>query len=403
MSSKIITKALSPYLIKKDNNNSPFNYERFLCIDKAAYLDAFIKDELFGPFELEIQTSSRCNLNCTWCIGEQVQQQKRVKSLPNSINVNNVDKLVDGILQMRENVLSLDTVKFSGFIGDPLLNRDATLIAIKRLHEAGVRVGLFTNGTLMNDDTWDVLSKIDYVHISLDAGPESFYPLKEHYPIGTASSDTFYSVIDYIKGLNSARKKAKSNLKINIGYVIVEGNHHEIFTAAKIVKEAGADMIRFKFDISSKYDVKTPWLAEAFSQIEKAKQELNSTTFSVQAIHNKDTVKNNAHTTWSCSRGCYLQYFMATIGSDANMYMCDHNTMPGAISFGNSINSSFYNIWNSDRHKYLASGVRFTCQSDVCPPFGNSVNLFLDEVVKLKNKYGAHAVIDALNEFRKES
>ena len=53
----------------KDGDSSPFNYERHILMDKAPYLDAFIDGEHFPPFEVEIQMSSNCNLECRWCIG----------------------------------------------------------------------------------------------------------------------------------------------------------------------------------------------------------------------------------------------------------------------------------------------------------------------------------------------
>jgi len=399
---KILTKLNS---VIKHDSSTPFNYERFLVFDKAQYLDAFILGKPLGPFELEIQTSSSCNLACTWCIGEQIQSKNPIRNLPNLINKNNIDTLVDGILEMHIGVKSLDTVKFSGFIGDPLIQKEATLRAIKRLHKAGIKVGLFTNGTLMTGDTWEILSKIDYVHISLDAGPESFYPLKEYHLRGRINdSETFDKVLDNIKGLNYLRKANGGGVKINIGYVIVEGNHHEIYKTAGLVKDAGADMVRLKFDISASYDKKTPWLKEAFSQMEKAKSDYHRPNeFSVCSIHSPDALKRNSHTDWTCDRGCYLQHFMATIGSDGNMYLCDHNTLQGAVAFGNTVNNSFYSIWNSNRRKSLSGDVKNICQSNVCPPFGNRINLFMSEIMELKKEYGAEAVVGALKQLRIKS
>ena len=397
---KILQK-LKPYLLKGDSN--AFHYERFLCFDKAAYLDAFVTDTPFFPFEVEIQTSSKCNLNCIWCVGEQIQTKNRVQNLPNVLNKSNIDKVVDGILETKKSPLPIDTVKFSGFIGDPLVQKDATLIAMKRLSSEGIRVGLFTNGVLLTEETWDIVSKSDYVHISLDAGPKSFYTLKENRPNSTYSQKSFFSIIDNIKGLDKHRKETGGKVKINIGYVIVEGNHEEIYEAANIVKDAGADMIRFKCDITNTYEKEKNWLNAVFSNIEKAKKDFHTPpSFSVHAIHSKEEMQKSKHTDWNCEKGCYFQYFMTTIGSDANMYLCDHNTMPGAIALGNTINTSFTEIWHSPRHKYLGSGVQYTCQSSVCPPFGNRINAFLRDIVELKKKYGNAAVLEALNTLRKE-
>jgi len=382
-----------------NEGNTPFNYERFLVFDKAPYLDAFILGKPLGPFELEVQTSSRCNLACKWCIGEQIQSKNPIRNLPNAITNDNIDSLVDSILDMHSKVKSLDTVKFSGFIGEPLVNFEVTLKAIQRLSSAGIKVGLFTNGVFMTKDTWDILSKIDYVHISLDAGPESFCGLKEYNK--NNKDKTFNKILSNIKGLVSARRKNNGSVKVNIGYVIVDGNHFEIHKTVGLVKEAGANMVRLKFDISHNYDANAPFVIEAFKQITKAIKDYHSPPeFCVRSIHSLDELNQNSHTDWKKENGCYLQHFMGTIGSNGNAYLCDHNTLSDAVPFGNAIAYSLLDIWNSDRRKAVADSVANFCTSNVCPPFGNRINLFLHGLMGLANEFGAERVVEALKELR---
>ncbi len=254
-----IVNKLSGFL--QSDDSSPFNYERYLLVEKAPYLDAFIENKPFPPFEVEIQMSSKCNLQCRWCIGDEIQEKKQVMRLPNNINEDNVDRVVDGIIDFEINSLGIDTVKFSGFIGEPLLAKAATLKAIQRLIGAGLRVGLFTNGVLMDENTWRTLANIDYVHISLDAGPSSFFWLKES-PKGICTRETFYRILKNVKCLNESRRQKQGNLRINVGYVVVPGNHDQIYEVAKLVREAGADSIRFKCDIGERYDLKKTGLLD---------------------------------------------------------------------------------------------------------------------------------------------
>lgn len=400
---KTIVEKLKTYIRSADNE--PFNYERYLCVDKAPYLDAFVNDIKMPPFELEIQMSSICNLRCRWCIGDEVQSAKQVLKLPNILNKDNINRVVDGILSLKENNQAIEIVKFSGFIGEPLIQKEATLVAIQRLAGAGLKVGLFTNGIYLTEDTWSTLSNIDYIHISLDAGPSSFYWLKEDSKGGAYSKNTFNTVINNLKGLHEYRqRKAGSSVKLNIGYVIIAGNHEEIYKTTELVKEAGADMIRFKCDIAGKHNLaKANLLDEVFSQIEKAKNDFHHPPeFSVYTIHSRQEMEERSYSKWNCSKGCYYQFFATTIGSDGNLYICDHNTMPGAIPIGNVIDRSLKDIWLNDRHRYLADGVKYICQSNVCPPFANRVNVFLNEIVELKKVYGSATVIDVLNVLREE-
>lgn len=387
----------------QDGNSSPFNYERNLLVDKAPYLDAFVEGKSFPPFEVEIQMSSQCNLQCRWCIGDEIQEKNYVMRLPNYINEDYVDKIIDGIINFRVNDLGIEIVKFSGFIGEPLVNKKPTLRAIQRLVGAGKRVGLFTNGVLMDKDTWETLANIDYVHISLDAGPSSFFWLKES-PKGTYTQKTFNAVLNNIGGLNNTRtNQVKDRLRINVGYVVVPGNHNhdQIYKAAELVKQAGADSIRFKCDIGERYDLKKAGVLEVvFQEIEKVKQELEETSFTVHTIHSKEDIEKKGYKDWQCKNGCFYHNFLATIGSDGSIYLCDHNTMPGAIPLGHAINQSFKKVWESERRKYLIDGIRYVCHCDVCPPFGNRTNFFLKEIYELTKQYDISCMKDAIDELR---
>lgn len=257
-----------------ESDDTAFNYERFLVTKKRKHLDAFLDEKPFPPFEVEVQMSSKCNLECKWCIGDVVQSGKHVLNLPNDIKKDNVDNIIEGIINCDIGGLRIEAVKFSGFIGEPLITKKETIKAIRYLVGAGKRVGLFTNAMLMGPDTWETLLNIDYVHVSLDAGPFSFHWLKDSENVSDVHK-SFDTVLDNISGLNLARQAKKAgedcHLKINVGYVVVPGNHEEIFVASKRVKEAGADSIRFKVDIGGKYDLaRNNALDVAFEQIEKA-------------------------------------------------------------------------------------------------------------------------------------
>ena len=58
-----------------------FSYERLLVTQKRQYLYAFIDGKPFPPFEVEIQMSSKCNLKCSWCIGDEVQSNNNPHAL----------------------------------------------------------------------------------------------------------------------------------------------------------------------------------------------------------------------------------------------------------------------------------------------------------------------------------
>ena len=405
---EMVSKQLREYVNPAEPTFS--RYAALLLHDKAEYLDRFIEKKPFPPFEVEIQISSKCDLSCRWCIGGELQEKKHVLELPNRIKDNFIDKIVEDIINCEIGGLRIKTVKFSGFIGEPLLYKKKTLKAIKLLHGADIQVGLFTNGVLMDDDdTRRALLNIDYVHVSLDAGRSSFFWLKESSKENANySEEKFDKVISNIARLNELRiKKKNSPLRINIGYVIVPGNHDHIYDTARIVKEAGADSIRFKCDIGGWFALKDEQVRNiAFNQVAQVEQELRSELFDVRVVHSKEDVINNTYKKWNTSldkAGCFYHNFLATIGSDGNLYFCDHNTMPSAVSLGSVVDDkSFSDVWLSDRRKFLTDDLRYLCDCGVCPPFGNAVNFFLKKINDLREAHGVTAVMDAVTILRNE-
>ena len=371
---------------------------------KMPYLERFIENKPFPPFEVEIQMSSKCNLNCAWCIGKEIQDSCLVLKLPDFHNEITMRNIINGILDFTIDGLKIEIVRFSGLLGEPLLHKE-TLNAIKCLNGEGRAVGLFTNGTLMNEKTWDILANTYYVNISLDAGPHTYNTLK--YRNKKVYKNNFQQVIDNIKGLDRVRKQIGSNVELGIGYIVVPENYCEIYKTARLVKEAGADSIRFKFDIGGNMDFnnKKSSLDEAFEWLEKTKKDFQSNDFSVTLVHSRNDVETEAYKKWKkkwkdTNDGCNYHNFFATIGSNGEMYLCDHNTMPGAVSFGSAINMPFKDIWFSDRRSYLVQGVKYLCDSSVCPPFGNAVNFFLDNLKTLASQFGPENVIKALHVIR---
>ena len=59
---------------------------------------------ILPPYEILIHTSSVCNLNCEWCIGGFVANKNNQEGLlkNNLFDINNMKKLVDGILKYKK-------------------------------------------------------------------------------------------------------------------------------------------------------------------------------------------------------------------------------------------------------------------------------------------------------------
>lgn len=97
-----------------------------------------------------------CNLNCGHCYLQNGQDNSFVD-----------DKTIDKVIE--------SGAKHIAIVGkEPLLDLDKTTNLIYRLHDAGKKVSLVTNGILLHKLDKNALGILDYVDISMDGGPKTY-------------------------------------------------------------------------------------------------------------------------------------------------------------------------------------------------------------------------------------
>ncbi len=390
-----IINRLAPFV--EDPNDGYF--ERDLLFAQGEYLEAFVSGRVFPPFEVEIQLSSKCNLSCSWCVGAAVQDRRtHTLLLPNSIDQSNVLELVRGLIDCEIGGLRIKTVKFAGFTGEPLMNKATALAAMQSLTVAERQVGLFTNGVLMDESTWDILKSITYVYVSLDAGQKTYRSLKGGPP------NAFNRIIDNIRGLDHKRRTqpASQRTQIHVGYVVVPDNIHEISYVVQEVQAAGADLFTLKCDITGQYDLqRTRYLDQTFKIIRNLYRDYNDPPhFQIFTLHSRQDILTGNYHAWSCRNGCHYRKFLGTVASDGHIYFCDYNTLRTGVAMGSAMAGQFQQTWLNIYGEPSTSTPRFQCISYFCPPYANRVNFFLAEICKMVEEYDVQSVLGALAELR---
>jgi MoaA/NifB/PqqE/SkfB family radical SAM enzyme len=382
----------------RSEDDSPMNYEYNMLKKRWGHIKAVLLGEKIPPFEVEIQTSSRCNLSCFWCIGDNIQTMNEVTRLPNNITADNVSRITQSLIDYKKGDLGIDTVKFSGFIGEPLVNRQATLNAMKHLNGNGIKVGLFSNGILLADaEVQDTVVHNDYVHISLDAGTAetfAFSKSKANYDEGKKNFDL---ILKNINSLASLKRTRNTKMALNIGFMINQYNYKEIYDISKRVKEEGADSIRFKCDVAGKWKLSDEQIQVIDGQIKQAKNDLENNGFRAIQVHTDEEMKISARLDF---QKCYSHHFWGTIGSDGNVYPCDFTTFPGAPHYGNAINKSFKDVWEGPLRHQIIGGVPAVCHK-ICSPFAIRINYFLNRIKTIVDEKGMEFVESQRNEVLK--
>jgi MoaA/NifB/PqqE/SkfB family radical SAM enzyme len=379
---------------------------------------ATLSGEILPPYEVLVHPSSGCNLRCEWCIGDHVPLERwdeereeltlleaskeSSERLPNALaDPAAMMKLSRDIVEYRKTMcwpsaakghvqeFRVHNVSFSGLIGEPLASRAALIPAISYLVDHDIRVGLFTNGVLMDQRVVDVLVHAAYVHLSLDAAtPETYAQLKFRGQM--AGRAKFRQAVANLERLGASRAELGSPLEVNVSFILYPGNYHEVYAAARIAKAAGADRLRLKRDISGGQLLDSRQREEANVLIDRIREDLVDEAFQLIEIHRLDYTGELNRRFHVCS----ISDLMAAVGSDGNLYPCNYHPRPGGASYGSAVETSFRQVWEGARRMELRQQLPSICPK-VCDPFKNRSNHMLQAAREI-------AATDGLSELEEE-
>lgn len=367
------------------------------------YLDRFnhaLNDgDILPPYEVIIHPSSQCNLRCEWCIGGNISGSNKIKEdlqrLTSTLaNPSNMERLINNLLSYEEKrkivkngkkikkIYKIENVSFSGITGEPLIAKESLIKAIRLLTQKNVRVGVYTNGTLLDNQLIDELLKVAYVNFSIDAGSAATYS-RLKYQCNKDGEALFNKLIMNIKRLIKARNKSeKSNLQVNASYVLYPGNYREIYETAKFLKGIGIENFRVKQDNLGKNLLSKRQMNEASKILEKI-DNLVDDKFKFIKIHRL----NNPSDMDRVVDNCMITDLMAAVGSDGNVYPCNYHPRVGGFSYGNAIETKFQLIWEGEKRKKIRKSLPSICP-EACDPFKNRANRLFEAIRKCQAKYG---------------
>lgn len=367
--------------------------------------------QVLPPYEVLIHPSSGCNLRCEWCIGDHVpleiwddEQETRMlldasKQAPDRLPDVLADpvamiKLAQDLVAYRmtgsyrsggidhEATFAVENISFSGLIGEPLVARAALVPAMAYLADHGKRVGLFTNGVLIDDRVIDVLLRTAYVHLSLDAAtPATYAALK--FRGHRAGELKFERAVANLRRLVQRREETGSRLEVSVSFILYPDNYHEVYDAAVLVRAAGADRLRLKRDISGGKLLDAAQRAEANALIGRIRDDLVGDRFDLIEIHQLDYLAESTRSFRTCS----ITDLMAAVGSDGHLYPCNYHPRPGGASYGSVVDSSFRAVWEGTQRARIRGELPGICPK-VCDPFKNRANKMLEAAGEIVTSHG---------------
>ncbi|MCT2591768.1 radical SAM protein [Streptomyces sp. N2-109] len=302
-------------------------------------LDAASGVPTSGPLVVDLDPTTFCDLACPECISGKLLNQGR-------FTPKRLAELAGELVEM-----SVRAVVLIGG-GEPLAHR-GTRKVLRVLGEAGIAVGVVTNGTLINQNLAELAEYASWVRVSMDAGTSGTYRL---FRPDRKGRSVFDKVVANMRMLAAAKKGA-----LGYSYLImsrqesdgsVVSNHHEVLQAAELAHDIGCDYFETKamFD-DGHHVVQVPQetLDSVDAQLEKAAG-LEDETFQIVNSSTLTSLRNRVGPVQPKDYHRCSVAELRTLVTPSGVYVCSYHRGNDAAKIGDAVTESLADIWrDSDR------------------------------------------------------
>ncbi|MDR0370328.1 MAG: radical SAM protein [Prevotellaceae bacterium] len=280
-----------------------------------SYFGVYLFNKFYPAF-ISVEPADFCQLACPECpVGNGKSYSKRGRTLSLEHFKESVDELKETLVHV-----------IFYFQGEPLLNRNLTEM-IAYTHRAGIYTSTSTNAQLIDERTAEKLvqSGLDKLIVSIDGTTQATY---EKYRIG----GKLEKAVNAVKLLVAAKKRSgRTNPIIEIQFLVLKTNEHQLDEIKKLTKETGADRLSLKsaqlYDFENGHELLTT--IDRYARYKKGKEE---------KWYPKNKWRNHCLRLWSGA--------VVTINGEVLPCCFDKES---AFSFGNIHEKSFYACWTSPK------------------------------------------------------
>jgi len=343
---------------------SKYDFDGHKLIYHWDRLCAYLKGEDVFPIYMEVSPSGACSSRCIFCAYDYLAYPDR--RLDTEKGVKTLQEL---------GRLGLRSVLFAGE-GEPLLHPEIDKL-IKAAFTSNIDVGIYSNCHFLKPALSEkILPYLTFIRCSINGGSKNIYS-----QVHRVKKEMFDKVIENLA--YAVNFKNKNNLNVDIGLQIVAlpENLNSIPELAQLGKEIGVDYLAIKPFVQHPdqkgYKMKKNFAVEEIDYILKKAEEYANESYTVVA-RRKSFQKYNQRT----YKRCYGLPFFAVIGSDGNVYSCLQYFGDKNFCYGSIYQSSFKEIWESERKKKIFEFVYTKLDARKCMPNCrlDAINRFLWEI-----------------------
>ncbi len=177
---------------------------------------------LLPPVHIAIEPTNACNARCPVCETGKGEMTRRKGML----DLTNFQRFIDRSARWTNSL-------FFYFMGEPFLNKNAYEM-IRYARAKGIWVDTCTNGDFV-DAKGVIYSDINRISFQLGGMTEKTH---QRYRVGTSLEKAHANLLELIE---ERRKHPGSNVRIDVGLIVMRHNEHEVASFLKWAKEIGAD------------------------------------------------------------------------------------------------------------------------------------------------------------------
>jgi len=341
-------------------------YSKLKILHHKKKLHSLAHDTITSPVHIRIKPTNVCNHNCSYC-----SYQNSYGQLGKDMDVRDVlphDKFIEIIDDCAE--MDVKAITFSGG-GEPLLHPDIKEVMI-RAYKAGIKLGLLTNGVMLEGMTSDIATKCcTWIRISMDGwDPQSYAKYRRCRPA------------DFNKLMDNIKQAAKTGDKCTIGVNIIidKYNADHLADLVKKVYALGVRSIKFSPCILSNDAGENGMLHQGVNPtVLQQVKILEAEGIEVYNSYHLELSGFKKDYTW-----CPYIQILPIIGADQNVYVCHdkaYNKDTGIL--GSIKDKSFRNFWSDGKDKFYKINPSVHCNHHCVT---DSTNKMLFEYLNIEHK-----------------
>jgi MoaA/NifB/PqqE/SkfB family radical SAM enzyme len=191
-------------------------------------------ERLRAPLVVDLDPTSFCDLACPECISTGVLNQGQFPG-----------RRLERIAEEMAAAGVLAVILIGG--GEPLMHKSVGRVT-EILHSAGIRIGLVTNGTLIDRHLDDLAARLSWVRVSVDAATPETY---DRFRPSRSGASQFPKIVANMRRLARCKEG-----KLGYSFLLMQrrddsgrvtgSNYHEVLQAGLLARSIGCDYFEIK-------------------------------------------------------------------------------------------------------------------------------------------------------------